>query len=155
MAGPEQVLDYFGRYTHRIAISNERLVSIEDGQVSFRWKDRAHGNHAKLMRLDATEFMRRFLLHVLPRGLMRIRHYGLLSNPLKRKLIPVCRELLGVETNDAAVVQGPEPWQDLLRRLTGKDVTVCPRCGKGHLVLTEHLPADRRLYPVRPTARSP
>lgn len=158
LAGPEQVLDYFGRYTHRVAISNERLVSMERAQVTFRWKDRAHGNQAKLMRLDATEFMRRFLLHVLPRGLMRIRHYGLLANPLKRKLIPVCRDLLGVETtdaDDAAIAQGPETWQELLRRLSGKDVTVCPKCGKGHLLLKEDLPVHRRLYPRRPTARSP
>jgi hypothetical protein len=157
-AGPQQVLRYLGRYAHRTAISNERLVSMEHGQVTLRWKDRARGNQTKLMRIDAAELIRRFLLHVLPKGLMRIRHYGLLANPLKAKLVPLCRDLLGVEAGDAegtAVAHGPETWQELLRRLTGEDMASCPKCRMGHLVLKENLPAHRHLFPVRPSARSP
>ena len=82
--GPQQVLDYLGRYTHRVAISNNRLAALEEDRVSFRYKDYAHGNRRKMLTLDTGEFIRRFLLHVLPRGFMRIRHYGLLANRLKR-----------------------------------------------------------------------
>jgi len=99
-AGPEQVLKYLGRYTQRIAISNERLVSMKDGQVTFRWKDRAHGDKNKIMELDAGEFMRRFLLHVVPKSLMRIRHYGLFANSVTHKLIHRCRKLLCVEASN-------------------------------------------------------
>ena len=140
-AGPDQVLRYLGRYTHRIAISNERLVSMQDGQITFRWKDRAHGNQSKLMTLDALEFLQRFLLHVLPRGLVRVRHYGLVANGAKRKLIASCRRLLGVDQpheptgGDSAVAA--ETWQELFERLTGRDVTLCPKCQTGHLVRKE------------------
>jgi hypothetical protein len=157
-AGPEQVLRYLGRYTHRTAISNQRLVSMQQAQVTFRWKDRARDNQTQLMSIDAAEFMRRFLLHVLPKGLMRIRHYGLLANSLKAKLVPICRQLLGGEAADAegiARATGPETWQELLRRQTGEDVTLCPECRKGHLVFLRDLPALHPLCPVRPAARSP
>jgi hypothetical protein len=136
VAGPEQVLDYLSRYTHRIAISNDRLVSLEDGRVTFRWKDRAHGNQQKLMTLEAAEFLRRFLLHVLPRGLVRIRHYGLLANGCRRGRLAQCRMFLGVPPEDRDVADkrmGSETWQAALLRLTGKDVTRCPQCKQGHL----------------------
>ena len=99
-AGPEQVLAYLARYTHRIAISNSRLVSIEDGQVAFRWKDyrETGGSNRKVMRLDAGEFMRRFLLHVLPGGFHRIRHYGLFANGHRAAKLALCRKLLGANT---------------------------------------------------------
>ena len=84
-AGPEQVLAYLGRYTHRVALSNERLVSLENGQVRFRWKDYAHGNKRKVMTLDVEEFIRRFLLHVLPSGFMRIRYFGVLANRCRKQ----------------------------------------------------------------------
>ncbi len=156
--GPERVLKYLGRYTHCVAISNSRLVSLEKGQVTFRWRDRAHGNQTKLLRVDAGEFIRRFLLHVLPKGFMRIRHYGLLANPLKRKLIPLCRQLLGgmaAYTDQTTATPPLETWQQLLQRLTGEDVTLCPKCRKGHLVIKQDLPAYQPPSPVSSRARSP
>jgi hypothetical protein len=133
VAGPDQVLDYLGRYTHRIAISNERLVSLKDAQVTFRWKDRAHGNQEKLLTLDAQEFLRRFLLHVLPRKLVRIRHYGFLANAVRRREVAHCRLLLGQPKEEENAAPGPVPWQELLLRLTGRDVTRCPKCVEGRL----------------------
>ena len=101
--GPEQVLKYLARYTHRVAISNGRLVAMQDGRVTFRWRDSAHGNQTKLMTLDAVEFIRRFLLHVLPAGLVKIRHFGFLANPQRREALKLCRTLL----------QTPEPSDPL------------------------------------------
>lgn len=142
-AGAEQVLAYLGRYAYRIALSNERLVALQDGQVTFRWKDRAHGNAPRLATLDAAAFLRRFLLHVLPRRFVRIRHYGFLANPVRRKNLPRVRELLGQPPGapEAHPPQAPEPWEAMVLRLTGKDVTRCPRCGVGHLLVVEELPA--------------
>ena len=98
-AGPDQVLAYLARYTHRVAIGNSRLVSIDDGKVSFRWKDyRENGHHrSKIMRLETGEFMRRFLLHILPDGFHRIRHYGLFANGHRAEKLALCRELLDVK----------------------------------------------------------
>ena len=93
--GPEQVLKYLARYTHRVAISNRRLVAAEGDEVTFHWKDYAHGGEQKRMTLKAVEFLRRFLLHVLPSGFVRIRHYGFLANRLCRQKLALCRELLG------------------------------------------------------------
>jgi hypothetical protein len=92
--GPEQVLKYLARYTHRIAIANGRLVSFADGQVTFRWRDSANGNAQKIMTVDAVEFSRRFLLHVLPAGFVKIRHFGFLANANRRAYLPLCRSLL-------------------------------------------------------------
>ena len=94
-AGPEQVLDYLGRYTHRVALSNERLVDLTDGVVRFRWKDYADGDRLKVMALSANEFLRRFLLHIVPTGFMRIRHFGLLANRTRQRTLTRCRQLLG------------------------------------------------------------
>jgi hypothetical protein len=141
VAGADQVIDYLSRYTHRIALSNERLVAMKDDQVSFRWKDRAHGNQEKLMTLGAVEFLKRFLLHVLPRALVRIRHYGFLANAVRRRSIARCRELL-----DHPVPPLPmdppksETWKETLLRITGKDVTCCPRCKTGRMTDTSELP---------------
>ena len=93
-AGPEQVLDYVGRYTHRVAISNNRLVSMDDGKVRFRWKDYRDGNRQKTMTLAAEEFIRRFLIHVLPDGFHRIRYYGFLGNCHRARKLALCRDLL-------------------------------------------------------------
>ena len=93
--GPEHVLRYLARYTHSVAISNHRLVACNDGQVSFRWRDYAHGNKQKVMTVSAHEFLRRFLLHVLPRGLVRIRHFGLFANRNRSAALERCRSLLG------------------------------------------------------------
>jgi hypothetical protein len=141
VAGANQVIDYLSRYTHRIALSNERLVAMKDDQVSFRWKDRAHGNQEKLLTLGAVEFLKRFLLHVLPRALVRIRHYGFLANAVRRREIAHCRELL-----DHPVPPLPmdptqsETWKETLLRITGKDVTCCPRCKTGRMTDTAELP---------------
>ena len=155
-AGPEQVLRYLGRYTHRIALSNDRLLSLDGRVVRFRWRDRADGNKAKVLTLDAVAFLQRFLLHLLPKGFVRIRHYGLLANAVRQKSVARCRELLAVD-DDArgrSVVE-QETWQELLLRLTGVDVTRCPKCGTGHLRATERIPEapDRWVVPGR--AREP
>jgi hypothetical protein len=142
-AGAEQVLAYLGRYAYRIALSNDRLVALRDGQVTFRWKDRAHGNAPRLATLDAPTFLRRFLLHVLPRRFVRIRHYGFLANPVRLQTLPRVRQCLAAPTVafESSAPREPERWEALLLRLTGKDVTRCPRCGVGHLVVVEALPA--------------
>lgn len=135
-AGPKRVLEYLGRYTHRIAIGNERIVSFTGDEVTFAWRDRADGNQRKLMTLPAREFRRRFLLHVLPAGLVRIRHYGFLANPVRRKRIDQCRKLLGEPPSEPGA---PEAWDELLLRITGEDVLACPQCATGRLRLTEEL----------------
>src|SRR5205814_6981032 len=94
--GPEHVLHYLARYTHRVAISNHRLIQLADGQVTFRWKDYAHGGKRGTMTLAAVEFVRRFLTHVLPSGFVRVRHYGLLANRHRQEKLARCRELLGM-----------------------------------------------------------
>jgi hypothetical protein len=156
VAGADQVIDYLGRYTHRIAISNERLVSLKDGRATFRWKDRAHGNQEKLLTLDLGEFLRRFLLHVLPRGLMRIRHYGFLANAVRRREIGRCRVLLAAPhekpCDDPPDAPRSETWQETLLRLTGRDVTRCPQCRQGRLEPVEILPPARRPFVNRGAA---
>lgn len=141
VAGAKQVIDYLSRYTHRIALSNDRLVAMENGHVTFRWKDRAHGNQERLMTLSAVQFLRRFLLHVLPSGFVRVRHYGFLANSVRRREIDRCRDLLGVSAPpspaDESLRQG---WQELLLRLTGKDVTRCPSCKTGRMNDSAELP---------------
>jgi hypothetical protein len=101
--GPEYVLQYLARYTHRVAISNHRLIAHEGGQVTFRYKDYAHRGKKRKMTVTADEFLRRFLLHVLPRGLVRIRHFGFLANRNRSRLLPVCRQLL----SDAPLPRSP------------------------------------------------
>lgn len=98
--GPEQVLKYLARYTHRVAISNRRLLSMEDGPVTFAYKDYADGNKSKVMTLEATEFIRRFLLHILPCGFVRIRQFGFLANRARGKKLALCRALLGAVPPD-------------------------------------------------------
>ena len=142
-AGAAQVLAYLGRDAYRIALSNDRLVALQDGQVTFRWKDRAHGNAPGLATLDAPTFLRRFLLHVLPHRFVRIRHYGFLANPVRLQKLPRIRQWLAPSAlaPESHAPREPERWDALLLRLTGKDVTRCPRCGVGHLVVVEELPA--------------
>ena len=127
--GARGVLEYLGRYTHRIAISNHRIVKLEDDKVSFRWRDYADNNKRKIMTVDANEFIRRFLLHILPDRFVKIRHYGLLGNRCRKKKIDRCRELLAC-THHAEVKQKAETWQEALLRLTGIDVGRCPACGE-------------------------
>lgn len=129
-SGPKTVLEYMARYTHRVAISNYRIRACEDGKVTFTWRDRRK-NITKTMSLDAVEFIRRFLLHVVPRRFMRIRHFGLFANRCKKKNIQLCLELLDKE---AEKVQPAKTVEDIMLELTGKDILCCPICKKGTLV---------------------
>ncbi len=135
----EMVMEYLGRYTHRVAISNERLVKLEDGRVTFRYRQRNEKNRIKLMSLDAPEFIRRFLLHILPDGFVKIRHYGILSNRNRKSKLALCKKLLGVQCNREKQKKQRESWQDFLTRLTGVDPRICPHCGKGKMILKEVL----------------
>jgi hypothetical protein len=124
--GPQQVLAYLARYTHRVAIANSRLISLSDGNVRFTWKDyRAHGK-TKVMTLTADEFIRRFLLHALPDGFHRIRHYGFLANGGRSDNLARCRQLL-----DTCIGASPgtEPTAEGDRKLTASNFAICPDCG--------------------------
>jgi hypothetical protein len=148
-AGPTQVLEYLGRYTHRVAISNDRLVSVEEGQVRFRWRDYAHGNRVKSMTLPAEEFLRRFLLHVLPAGFVRIRHFGFLANRGRTAKLGRCRALLAVPPPT------PRPTESvaaLVQRLTGVDTTRCPSCHAGQLRLVAVFRPGARPVPALDTS---
>jgi hypothetical protein len=135
--GPQHVLEYLGRYTHRVAINNSRLVEFTGDEVAFRWKDYRHESRHKVMRLSAAEFVRRFLLHVLPGGFQRIRHYGLLANRTREAKLQRCRELLQMPTPEAADRGEPEDYRDRYLRLTGVSLWDCPNCGRGRMVCIE------------------
>jgi hypothetical protein len=129
--GPQQVLDYLGRYTHRVAISNRRLLALEDGQVTFEWKDYRDGK-LKHMKVWADEFIRRFLLHALPPGFQRIRYYGLLANCHRAARLEQCRRLLATPTAD--LLPRATDYRDFYLQLTGINLRLCPRCGIGALI---------------------
>jgi hypothetical protein len=129
--GPEQVLRYLARYTHRVAISNGRLLGLEDGRVRFRWRDSQDHNQIKQMSLDAVEFIRRFLLHILPSGFVKIRHFGFLSNRNRKAMVQLCRELLPPSAVTPAMIERHEP--------------LCPVCKIGHLHVIEWQPAMQSL----------
>jgi len=140
--GAEHALRYLGCYTHRVAISNHRLISLADGRVTFRWRDSAHKNKKRLMSLTVEEFLRRFFLHVLPRGFVRIRHFGLFAHRRRTALLPICRQLLAAASEPAPA--GPSQTNcDSARPLW-----LCPQCG-GPMILLE------RLSPVEARLRSP
>jgi hypothetical protein len=120
--GPQHVLHYLARYTHRVAISNHRLVSFTDGQVTFRWKDYTNGSKQKLMTVTADEFLRRFLLHVLPHGFVRIRFFGFLANRRRKSLFPLCRQLLQMRPPNS-----PASFQP---KACSRAVWQCPHCGE-------------------------
>jgi hypothetical protein len=145
-AGPQQVLDYVGRYTHRVAISNNRLIDIDNGQVQFHWKDYRDNSQIKVMDLEADEFIRRFLLHVLPEGLQRIRYYGFLANRDRRKKLALCRQLLGMQT--LSQTTSVKDYREQYQQLTGRSLTLCPRCLKGQMVIVESLPPALCRIPV-------
>lgn len=135
-AGPQQVLDYVGRYTHRVAISNHRLLDIDNDRVSFQWKDYRHGGEAKVMTLSAEEFIRRFLLHVLPDGFQRIRYYGFLGNRYRHEKLDLCRRLLGmpVVSQPPAASSTEKNYLDRYEDLTGSSLRQCPQCQLGRMV---------------------
>ncbi|HEX4663421.1 MAG TPA: IS91 family transposase [Terriglobales bacterium] len=142
--GPEYVLQYLGRYTHRVAISNHRLISFTEGKVTFRWRDSAHHNEQKLMTLSLDEFLRRFLLHLLPKGFVRIRHFGFLANRRRATLLPLCFPLLGA-------VRQPQADQN---SSASNDLWHCPKCG-GPMLVLERLTATEiqlRSPPLRTSA---
>jgi rubredoxin len=136
--GPEYVLHYLGRYTHRVAISNHRLVSFADGQVTFRWRDSAHNNEQKLMTLSLDKFLRRFLLHILPQGFVRIRNFGFLANRKRATLLPLCFQLLGsaqqprAEQHASSTEDFPDSWR-------------CPKCGAPMKVIERLTAAEIQL----------
>jgi hypothetical protein len=135
---PQTVLDYLGRYTHRVALSNDRILKVYNDQVTLSYRDRKDGDRKKTITLDAHEFIRRFLLHVLPEGFMRIRHFGFLANRAKKHALPQCRKLLGL---NPALPQLPQKSaRDLLRELTGIDISRCPCCQKGTMIVVGELP---------------
>jgi hypothetical protein len=153
-AGPQQVLDYVGRYTHRVAISNNRLVAIENGEVRFTYKDyRADPPQSpKTMTLAATEFIRRFLLHVLPTGFHRIRYYGFLGARHRRVKLARCRQLLGstAPTRTLSPLTSPRDYRDRAEALTGISLRVCPACHHGEMIIIERLSPARTAVLVSP-----
>lgn len=131
-AGPDQVLKYLGRYTHRVAIANHRIKAIDDHQVTFSYKDRSDENRNKTMKISAIEFIRRFLLHVLPHRFMKIRYFGFLANNCKAKAILLIRRLIGKVVLVLAVAK--ETIREKMLRLTGKDILRCPHCRQGTMM---------------------
>jgi hypothetical protein len=136
--GPAKVLEYLGRYTHRVAIANHRIVNVQDGLVTFKYRDRRDGDTVKETTLEAHEFIRRFLLHVVPDSFRRIRHFGFLANRCKKQNLARCRELLGLNATWPEIAK--ESLQERMLRLTGVDITQCPRCKHGHMVRLRELP---------------
>jgi predicted Zn-ribbon and HTH transcriptional regulator len=137
-AGPQQVLEYLGRYTHRVAISNNRIICIDNGRVTFTYKDRQKNDQIKKMSLDADEFIRRFLLHVLAKGLIKIRYFGFLSHTNKKKDIALIRKLIDPEATSPEKIN--ESISEMMLRLTGIDISCCPQCKKGTMLRIRKLP---------------
>ncbi len=149
-AGPEKLLAYLGRYTHRVALSNHRLISCDDGVVRFHYRDRKDGDQRKIAEVSADEFLRRFLRHVLPKGFLRIRHYGLLANRRKAELLQRSRTHLGVAKWAPLAEKTTAEW---IMELIGIDVTRCPKCGSPTLERTEIPPLRTRCFKPAPTVR--
>jgi hypothetical protein len=142
--GPQQVLKYLARYTHRVAISNQRLLKIEDGKVHFHWKDYARENVKKIMALDAVEFIRRFLLHVVPSGFVRIRHFGFLANRHRKEKLQLCRSLLGVTAGAADPASDPSATEGI-EAADPASQHCCPECKRGHMVVIEAIPLQTEI----------
>ena len=154
-AGAGTVLDYLARYTHRIAISNHRLISMENGEVAFTYKDYKTGAN-RIMTLDACEFIRRFLMHVLPGGFQRIRYYGFLANRHRAQKLDLCRRLLHAPEPAESIAHQGLDRVALIEILTGVNPALCPRCKQGRLIRREVLPVSPSSYqPLRPKGRSP
>jgi hypothetical protein len=143
-SNPKKVFDYIGRYTHRIAITNNRLVSLKNNKVGFRWKDYKDGNKIKIMNLTVNEFMRRFLLHVLPDRFVRIRSYGILSNRSSEKL-KSCKKYLKVKEKER---KKPEPWYELFLKLTGVDIRLCESCHIGRYIMIDSITNTQLEYDI-------
>ena len=145
--GPQHVLEYLGRYSHRVAISNRRLLTLEDGQVSFQWKDYRDGQQQKVMTVSADEFIRRFLQHALPTGFQRIRYYGFLANSHRGAKLTLCRQLLA--TACSLLLPQPAHCRDFLEALTSTSLRLCPQCGIGTLTRMQVFPLCRGPVPLR------
>ena len=145
--GPQHVIEYLGRYTHRVAISNRRLLSMENGQVSFTWKDYRDGGQSKVMTLSAEEFIRRFLQHAPPPGFQRIRYYGFLANCHRARQLELCRQLLA--TPYSQLLPRPTQYRDFYQALTGRDLRRCPQCGIGILASIPFVPPLHAPVPPR------
>jgi hypothetical protein len=136
-AGPEKLLDYLGRYVNKIAISNSRIISCDEKSVKFKWRDYSDGNKVKIMELKPEEFIRRFLSHIVPKGFVRIRFFGFLANACKNKNIAKIRKLLSYEP---AEENHKRDVCLLMLELTGNDITLCPKCKKGHFYTIQTMP---------------
>ena len=135
--GPEQVIEYLGRYTHRVAISNNRILSIDNGKVTFTYRNRKNNDEIKTMTLSADEFIRRFLLHILPGGFMKIRYFGFLSHKNKKEAVALIRRLIDSDIKLPEKIK--ESIVDMMLRLTGTDITCCPKCKKGKMKVINKL----------------
>jgi Putative transposase len=147
-ARPEQLLDYVGRYTHRVAISNNRLLDIAEDKVTFRYKDYRHDAQQKIMTVEAQEFIRRFLLHVLPEGFQRIRYYGFLANRYREEKLARCRELLDMPAPEPPALEAAKDYRERYQELIGPSLGECPVCHQGRMLVIEILPRS----PHRKTA---
>ncbi len=150
-AGPAQVLEYVGRYTHRVAISNNRLLSMDNGQVRFRWKDYRDDSRQKTMTLPAEEFIRRFLIHVLPDGFHRIRYFGFLGNCHRAQKLALCHKLLGMTPAEPAA-DPPADYRDRFEALTAQSLRECPHCHTGIMVVVDCIPRPKVCQPVPDTS---
>jgi len=146
LGGPAQVLEYLGRYTHRVAISNERILGMDGSLVRFRVRDSVNGNRRRVVRMEADEFIGRFLLHVLPNGFKRIRHYGLLGPAHKAANLAAARAALEVPAPDPVVVESVEGF---MRRVAGIEWLCCPHCREGRFGVVEVIPPAERSPPPR------
>ena len=153
--GPDKVLDYLARYTHRIAISNHRLIRMEDGKITFTWRDYKQGGRRRTMTLEAHEFIRRFLLHVLPDGFMRIRYYGLFANRHRAEKLQRCRTLLGATETSHEEPCEKQDWATFLQTLIGRDPLVCPQCGRGRLIRLQTLSPSPPFHTRAPPGVAP
>jgi hypothetical protein len=142
-AGPQKVLDYVGRYTHRIAISNDRLLAIDDDQIRFRWRDYRNNNRLATMTLTTEEFIRRFLLHVLPEGFQRIRYYGFLCNRYREQKLARCRELLGMPQDSSPACDRSDDYRDHYEAVMGLSLKQCPVCHRGSMILIDVIPRSQ------------
>ena len=132
--GKESVIEYLARYTHRIAISNHRIVDAGDGMVKFRYRDYADENREKIMELSADSFINSFMIHVVPRRFVRIRYFGILSHRNKKKAVSACREFYKIENKNEKI---PQAWSEIYLRVTGKNISCCPACKTGKLVVKD------------------
>jgi hypothetical protein len=145
---PEYVLDYLGRYVHRVAISNNRIISIDNGHSTFWHRDRRHENKKKQMTLTADEFIRRFLLHILPDDFMKVHYFGFLANRCKKEDLALCRQLLCLSPELPQTKK--KTCHELMLELTGVDIGLCPCCKKGRMKIVRELPMPHRNYPNKP-----